>query len=79
MVIPVMEFQVRDTKLERFLPKNQLTQRKVMNTENWCSGEVSESAKIVLLKTIFSVINHWNLSQFFVIEEYHFRSTFFVF
>jgi hypothetical protein len=34
----------RDTKLERFLPKNQHTQ--LLNFENWCSGEVSKSAKI---------------------------------
>jgi hypothetical protein len=25
----------RDTKLERFLPKNQHTQRKLLNFENW--------------------------------------------
>jgi hypothetical protein len=33
------------TKLERFLPKNQHTQRKLLNFENWCNGEVSKSAK----------------------------------
>ena len=33
------------TKLERFLPKNQHTQRKLLNSENWVSGEVSKSAK----------------------------------
>ena len=27
-----------DTKLERFLPKNQHTQRKLLNFENWISG-----------------------------------------
>ena len=31
-------FQTRGTKLERFLPKNQHTQRKSMNFENGCSG-----------------------------------------
>ena len=35
-------FQRRDTKLERVLPKNQRTQRKLLNFENWFSGEVSE-------------------------------------
>ena len=34
-------FQVGDTKLERFLPKNQHTQRKWLNLENLCSGELS--------------------------------------
>ena len=27
------------TKLERFLPKNQQTQRKSLNFENWVNGE----------------------------------------
>ena len=31
-------FQTRGTKLERFLPKNQHTQRKLLNFENWISG-----------------------------------------
>ena len=30
------------TKLERFLPKNQHTQRKLLNFENWVNGEVSK-------------------------------------
>ena len=38
-------FQTGGTKLERFLPKNQHTQRKLSNFENWVSGEVSKSAK----------------------------------
>ena len=31
------------TKLERFLPKNQHTQRKLLNFENWVNGEVSKT------------------------------------
>ena len=46
MVIQVVEFQAEGMKLEIFLAKNQNTQ----NTENWCSGEVSKSAKILLDK-----------------------------
>ena len=46
MAIPVMELQNGDTKLERFLPKNQHTQMKLLNFENWSSGEVSKSATI---------------------------------
>ena len=38
--------QVGVTKLERFLPKNQHTQRKLLNFENLCNGKVSKSAKI---------------------------------
>ena len=29
-------------KLERFLAKNQHTQKKLMNFENWVNGEVSK-------------------------------------
>ena len=32
-------FQTRYTKLERFLHKNQHTQRKLLNFENWTNGE----------------------------------------
>ena len=39
-------FQTGDTKLERFLPKNQLTQRKLLNFEFWIDGELSKSTKI---------------------------------
>ena len=35
-------FQTGGTKLERFLPQNQHTQRKLLNFENWVSGEVSK-------------------------------------
>ena len=38
VAIQVMEFQVWGTKLERILLKNQHTQRKLLNFENWCSG-----------------------------------------
>ena len=58
-------FQTGRTKLERFLPKNQHTQRKLLNFETWVNGEVSKSAKIWLSKSIFYVKNYPNLSQFF--------------
>ena len=35
-------FQIGGTKLERFLHKNQYTQRKLLNFENWVNGEVSK-------------------------------------
>ena len=38
--------QTGGPKLERFLPKNQHTQRKLLNFENWFNGEVSKSDKI---------------------------------
>ena len=61
MAVPAMEFQVRDTKLERFLPKNQHTHRKLLNFEFWINGELSKR----LSKSIFYVKNHPNLPQFF--------------
>ena len=57
-------FQTGGTKLERFSPKNQDTQRKLLDFENWVNGEVSKSAKIWLSKSIFYVKNYPNLSTF---------------
>ena len=39
---PLWSFQTRGIKLERFLPKNQHTQRKFINFENWCNRELSK-------------------------------------
>ena len=75
-------FQTGGTKLERFLPKNQHTQRKLLNFENWISGEVSKSAKSPNLLTFKVNFLYQKLSEsfsiFFFIEEYQFRSTSFV-
>ena len=38
----LLSFQGRDTKLERFLAKNQYAKRKLLNLENWSSGELSK-------------------------------------
>ena len=38
MAIQAVEFSNGGTKLERFLPKNQHTQRKLLNFENWING-----------------------------------------
>ena len=35
-------FQMGGAKLERFLPKKQHPQRKLLNFENWVNGEVSK-------------------------------------
>ena len=35
-------FQTGDTKLEGYLPKNQHTQRKLLNFEFWINGELSK-------------------------------------
>ena len=43
-------FQTGYTKLERFLHKSQHTQRKLLNFENWFSGELSELSIIFVIK-----------------------------
>ena len=43
MAIWVVEFSNGGYKLERFLPKNQHTQRKLLNFKNWVRGEVSKT------------------------------------
>ena len=45
-------FQTGGTKLERFLPKNQHTQRKLLNVENWVSGEGFKSWTSLVRKVI---------------------------
>ena len=39
-------FKRGGTKLERFLSKNQHTQRNLLNFENWVTEEVSKRARI---------------------------------
>ena len=38
----LLSFQTGATKLERLLPKNQHTQRKLLNFEDWVNGQVSK-------------------------------------
>ena len=49
-------FQTEDTKLERFLPKNQHTQRKFLNFENWTNGEPQYLAKIRVFKVDYFLL-----------------------
>ena len=42
MVIWIVELSSGGTKLERFLPKNQHTQRKLLNFKHWVNGELSK-------------------------------------
>ena len=58
MAIRVVEFSNGGTILERFLPQNQHTQRKLLKFENWVNGEVLKSAKLWLSKSIFYVKNY---------------------
>ena len=45
MAIRVVVFSYGGTKLERFLTKNQHTQSKLSNFENWVNGEVSKTER----------------------------------
>ena len=65
MAIGLWRFQKGGTRLERFLPMNHHTQRKLLKFEFWINGELSKSAKIWLSKSIFYVKNHPNFSHFF--------------
>ena len=60
-------FQTGGTKLVRFLPKNQHTQRKFLNFENWTNGEVSKSAKSPNLPTFKVNFLNQKLSESFSI------------
>ena len=56
MATRVVKFSRGGTKLERFLPKNQHTQRKFLNFENWTNSEpqyLAEFLKLIIL--IFQV------------------------
>ena len=45
LIYIMVHYSSGGTKLGRYLPKNQHTQRKLLNFENWVNGEVSKSAK----------------------------------
>ena len=47
--------QGRGTKLERFFHKNQHAQRKLLNFENWTSGEPQYLAKIRVFKVDYFI------------------------
>ena len=49
-------FQTGYIKLERFLPKNQRTQRKFLNFENWTNGEPQQLAKIRVFKVDYFIL-----------------------
>ena len=40
MAVPVMESQDRGYKIKKSLTKNKHAQRKFLNFENWCNGEL---------------------------------------
>ena len=69
MAVQVVEFSNGGYKIEIFLPKNQLTQSKFLNFENWVNGEVSKVPKFdfqsqfSLSKIIRILINFYSLKN----------------
>ena len=57
-------FQMGGKKLERFLPKNQPTERKLLKFDNCIDGEVSKSAKSPNLLTFKVNLLCQKLSEF---------------
>ena len=66
------------TKLEIFLPKNQHTQRLLLNLVNGVVSKVPKCNKNLTFKVIFLCQKLSESFSFFFIEEYQFRSTFLV-
>ena len=76
-------FHSMDTELEWFLNKNQHTQKKLLNFENWCIGEVSKSAKIWLSKSMSKIKKSLESFYFFSLKEtnlgaHYYLLTFFI-
>jgi hypothetical protein len=65
MAIQVVEFSKGGggTKLERFLHKNQHTQRKILNFEFWINGELSKIGHHFRNKKIQKIILSKNVSN----------------
>ena len=77
MAVRVLSFQTGDTKSEKFWPKNQVTQRKLSNFEFWIDGD-QEVVKFGF-QSQFSMSKIIRIFLNFVfIDEYQFRSTYFV-
>ena len=56
MAILVVEFSNGGTKLESFLSKNLHTQSKLLNFENWISGDLRSFQKSEFYKSIILIL-----------------------
>ena len=63
MAIRVVEFLNGGTKLERFLPKNQHTQMKLLNFEFWTNGKLSKKGHHFSNKKISKLILSKNVNN----------------
>ena len=58
MALPVMEFQDQGYKSRKILPKNQHTQRKLLNFENWNSEGLRSFQKSEFYKSIIFILTN---------------------
>jgi hypothetical protein len=63
-------FQTGGTKLERFLPKNQHTRRKLFNFENWISGDLRSFQKSEFLKSIIFIFSVKKIPQIEIMAKF---------
>ena len=80
MAIRVIKFEAGDTKLEKKLTKNQRTERKLLNFENWINimGRCQKEPKFDFQSQFsMSKINQFFFKKIFI-WEYQFRRPFFV-
>ena len=61
MAIRVVKFSSGGMRLERFLPRNQHTQRKSLNFEFWIKGEQSKTGHHLSNKVIKELISSKNV------------------
>ena len=72
-------FQMGYTKLERFLHKNQHTQRKLLNFENWTNGEPQQLAKIRVCKVDFFILPLFLVPKLRSVHSWRRRQSYFFF
>ena len=62
-------FQGRHTKLERFLVKNEHTQRKLLNFESWTNGEPQQLAKLRVFKVDYFILPLFLVSKLRLVAQ----------
>ena len=65
MAVRVMKFSNAGYEIKKIFSKNQHTERKFLNFENWSNGEVSKSAKSPNLSTFNVNVLYQKLSESF--------------
>ena len=63
MAIRFVEFSNGGRKLERFVHKNQQTQRKLLNFENWDNGGLRSFLKSKFKKSIIIIFSEKEIPQ----------------